>query len=346
MSDASTPRRKAKRHPSLEGLEQRAMLTGGAGNTFALISGQIASPDQPGKVNVTLDRQTFQAGRKGLILGVDVVDEKDGKALPFVKDVTTSDGKKLNPPKVDGPASYVRLVSIPSFRGNKPLKAVVEVGTGAKQAGGFLAGFFLPGDVYGDGKVDQNDITAIKSTQGAQSGTDGYNFNADANRNGMIDAADLKIAQMNLGAKTYVQPILTANLDPASDSGAADRITNKREITFTGTTTPGAKVTVSEPDGRFQPITVVTDAKGTWKANVKLADGANKIHLEAIDSFGQTFSGDLSPVTYDATVDPGSANNNGQNNGNKGNPAPGQGTPNTPNRPGAAQRPQRNAGKN
>ena len=61
-----------------------------------------------------------------------------------------------------------------------------------------------------------------------------YNFNADVNRDGVINSQDLKVAKENLGVTTKVSPVVSVNLDPASDP-AANRTTPFSTVHFAGT---------------------------------------------------------------------------------------------------------------
>ncbi len=47
-----------------------------------------------------------------------------------------------------------------------------------------------------------------------------YNFDADVNRDGVINGQDLKLAKEDLGASTAVSPVVSVNLDPASNPAA------------------------------------------------------------------------------------------------------------------------------
>ena len=47
-----------------------------------------------------------------------------------------------------------------------------------------------------------------------------YNFDADVNRDGVINSQDLMIAKQDLGASTKVSPVVSVNLDPASNPAA------------------------------------------------------------------------------------------------------------------------------
>ena len=88
--------------------------------------------------------------------------------------------------------------------------------------GTYLVGFYLPGDVAGTGQVTQADFKTIKKDKGMTAENSNYNFDADVNRDGVINGQDLKLAKEDLGASTTVSPVVSVNLDPASNP-AADR---------------------------------------------------------------------------------------------------------------------------
>ena len=58
-----------------------------------------------------------------------------------------------------------------------------------------------------------------------------YVFDADVNRDGVINNTDLQIARENLGVTTKVSPVVSVNLDPASDP-AANRTTTLQHGPF------------------------------------------------------------------------------------------------------------------
>ena len=58
------------------------------------------------------------------------------------------------------------------------------------------------GDVNEDGKVDQADLQQIQRSFGKKSGDIGYDPPADLDRNGIVDKADLALAEQNLGCSS------------------------------------------------------------------------------------------------------------------------------------------------
>src|SRR5437764_960729 len=75
---------------------------------------------------------------------------------------------------------------------------------------------FLVGASNGDYRVDKRDVQLIHALRGKRLGQPGYTIDADANGDGVINAADEGLARANLGAATRIRPLtLTASIDPA-----------------------------------------------------------------------------------------------------------------------------------
>ncbi len=87
-----------------------------------------------------------------------------------------------------------------------------------------------------------------------------YVFDADVNRDGIINNTDLQIARENLGVTTKVSPVVSVNLDPAS-APAASRTTTLSTVHFAGTTTPDASVKFVDSSGGGT-TTATTDSTG------------------------------------------------------------------------------------
>ncbi len=176
--------------------------------------------------------------------------------------------------------------------------------SGTATNGDYLLGYYLPGDADGDGIVNQNDLRAIAAAMGSKAGDARYNFEADANRDGKIDSKDLALAKQNLGVQTKIQPSVTANLDPASDSGTLDRITVYQDVIFEGTGTPGATVTYSETGQKAPDLTATIKPDGTYTLTEHLAEGSNTFKVTSVDGFGQKITGTIQPVTYQTPETP------------------------------------------
>jgi hypothetical protein len=311
-STQSSTRRTPAAAPRAECLETRTLLTGGAGNTFALVSGTIAEAGKPAVTAFTLDAEHFTLPRRSITLGIDVAPVGGSTAKPYITAVEDTLGKReigtirsfyapeVGATKAGTLASAVLVKLTPKgWNAKNPPPASYEVEVdGDKTTGGYLVGFYLPGDVDGDGVVRNDDLKAIRSANGSAAGQAGYNFNADANRDGRITGVDLNLAQNNKGILTTVQPLIMASLDPASDSGTANRETVFQNVIFNGTATPGAKITYKEVGSKTAEKSVVTGRDGTYSVVIPLAEGENVFQVTSTDGFGQTISGKIEPVKY------------------------------------------------
>src|SRR5208337_3106220 len=135
--------------------------------------------------------------------------------------------------KLTDPISSAVLISLPVPKpGQAPAVYTVQVRAANSTTGDYLLGFYLPGDVAGTGTVTQADLQTIKSLIGVTASASNYNFDADVNRDGIIAPADLAFAAMDLGASTKISPIISVNLNPATDGPLNDRITNFKTVNF------------------------------------------------------------------------------------------------------------------
>ncbi|MBV8310972.1 MAG: hypothetical protein JO344_11335, partial [Planctomycetaceae bacterium] len=150
------------------------------------------------------------------------------------------------------------------------------------------------------GTVTQADLQTIKSDLGVTASSSNYNFDADVLRDGIISPADLAFASMNLGASTKISPIISVNLNPATDGPLNDRITNFKTVNFTGMVTPGATVTFTEINNNSPSATTTADASGNYSIMVPLVKGSNTFAVTTQDAFGQSISGQIAPLTYSA----------------------------------------------
>ena len=148
----------------------------------------------------------------------------------------------------------------------------------------------------GAGAVGKADIQTIKSDRGKLATNSKYVFDADVNRDGIINNTDLQIARENLGVTTKVSPVVSVNLDPASDP-AASRTTTLSTVHFAGTTTPDASVKFVDQSGGGT-TTATTDSTGAYSILVPLVSGSNTFTVTTADGFGQSISGTISPVVY------------------------------------------------
>ena len=213
----------------------------------------------------------------------------------------------------NGNKSSAVTVTVPTadLKAGKAITYKVNLKGANNKTGNVLVGFYLPGDADGSGVVDTADSNATSYAMGsvatstsstATADTSKYDFDIDANRNGKVDKADLKLVNKNRGVKVLVSPVITANLDPASDSGAADRVTSIQNIRIAGTATPGASVTYSEASDKTTPVTTTADASGNYIIDIKLGDGSNTFKVATRDGFDQKIEGTIAPITYSTTA--------------------------------------------
>jgi Dockerin type I domain/Bacterial Ig-like domain len=316
-SSQRSPHRRSQARPCAEVLENRSLLTGGAGNIFALVPGAIADTGGKAVVQFNLSPTEFTAPKGKLTLGIDVIPRQSSNLEPMISQVN-------NPPNTSAPqgirsnnhhrVSRAQLLHVPGTSAvltplalspnqpGEPANYSVTISAQKRTNGNFLAGFYLPGDADGNGVVDQSDINIIKAAQNSKNGDKNYKFDADANRDGRISRIDLNYAKKNLGVKTTVTPIVTANLDAASDTGDLDRNTMIRDVHFMGTGSPDSTITFSEINQKITNVSTTTDADGNYDIIVSLGEGMNTLEVTSVDAFGQTISGQISPVTY--TPDP------------------------------------------
>ena len=294
-------------------LERREVPASSLGNTFAIVPGEIVKAGEAAQVKVNLTKDLFTLPKGTATLGVAVAATTASTVKPEIAKVTNAANQSVAQPTSPGASKAVKAAAATPTTTAKPTLLKVQLGKGQSAAsysvavkdknattGNFLSGFYLPGDANGDLKVDKSDIAAIKSSIGAKTGAANYNFNADSDRDGTITQSDVKLAQQNLGVAIKVQPSITARLDPASDTGTADRITDVRNVNFQGVATPGSVITYTNVDGTGKPATTTADTTGNYTLSVPLLDGPNVFGVKATDKFGQTISGTLSPVTYQA----------------------------------------------
>ena len=306
-------RQRRRACPSVDALETRELLTGGTGNTFAIFPGVIAKASESAAVKFTIDPTHFTVPKGRMTIGVDIVKDPSANLDPEIKSIgkgTAKTGVKVSH------AIYAANLPNNAVKGGQMTSAVVSTLKTANASvaapatfsvnvnglrgttGKFLLGFYLPGDVNGDGTVDATDKKALVSALGSKAGETGYNFNADSNRDGRVTLADLQLLQRNMGVKTTVTPLISAELSPESDTGIKDRVTTNRVVQFTGNTTPGAAVKFQETGSKTAPVATTSDAKGNYTLNVSLGDGSNTFKVTTIDAFGQSISGNIAPVVY------------------------------------------------
>ena len=293
-----------------EALEGRLLLTGGGGNTIALAKGIIAAVDGTSTSPFVVDSTHFTIPHHRMTLGVDIVSDTGSTVQPKINSVSLQNGVRIattslpqhkhtaSTTTTDTPHAVLATISVPPGKKGFSANFSTKITAQNKTSGNYLLGYYLPGDANGDGSVTQADIATIKSLVGKTVSDAGYSFDADSNRDGRITMADVKIAKANLGVKTTVTPSFTANLDPNTDTGALDRITNASTVTFNGSGTPGAKITFTEVNKKEAAISTVVNSTGVYTVNIPLQVGTSTFMVTSVDAFGQSITGSIQPVTY------------------------------------------------
>jgi hypothetical protein len=316
----SSKRRRRDVRLAPEILESRNLMTGGAGSTFAIVPGTITTGGGVTAVKFTIDPSHFTIPKGKFDLGIDVVAQPGSKAKPMITTVFATDAHGLNTTvrrvthgtydphlkqkNVAGgssTSSVIAPIKLDPHNPTAPQTFTVTISDKGTSGGTFLVGFYLPGDVKGNGTVDAADVTSVKQALGARANTTTYAFDADANRDGRISATDLRYAQDNLGVSVNVSPVVSANLDPASVTNVQDRVTHSNSVRFNGVATPGALIKFDETSSKVPPAAIYADKTGNYNLTVPVAPGANTFKVTTVDGFGQSISGTISPVNYIVT---------------------------------------------
>ncbi len=300
-----SPRRRPRVTPSPEALETRSLLTGGAGNSFALVPGTIDQAGGAAALQFTIDPGHLSKPSGSLVLGIDVTGQSNSQVDPRIVSVASAQGITAQG------AGGARGLRLSRGRGSTAVLATMESGSNRanftvnvsarrRTSGGFLVGYYLPGDVNGNGVVEQADVGTTRGLIGARVDQTRYNFDADANRDGRINRADVAITRRNLDARTTITPVVTADLDPAT--AGTDRASTTGRVHFTGTATPGSILTYADVAGVVPTVTTTADAAGNYSVDLMLSPGSNTFQVTSTDPFGQTISGRIAPVIYRVTT--------------------------------------------
>lgn len=327
-NSSESPRAPRRRHLTPEVLEDRMVLSAGQGSTFAIIPSAVTTAGKVSDVSFTLTSSTFTAAKRmhgRIMLGVDVtaltpagssssnLPTTATAVKPEVMSVREANGRVIH---VQHTTYYPKLaranhlghtptsaalfsVRVPK-NGQGPATYTVQVRGLDHTTGKYLLGFYLPGDANGNGTVNSTDLTAIKSVRGDAATNNNYSFDADVNRNGIINRQDIRLARMNLGASTTISPVVSVNLDPASDPNG-NRTSPYSVVHFAGKVSPDATVTFVNQNNHNAKTTATANSTGAYTIMVPLASGSNTFTVTTHDSFGQSISGAISPVVYSPT---------------------------------------------
>ncbi len=288
-------------------------MTGGFGDTFAILTGTVTKPGDTIDIPFTIDPAHFTLPKGKMVIGIDVRPQSESNVKPLILSVTDPHDKiipqafhSIYDPHLShlavasGQGTSAVLCPLVLFPHNptKPVTFTVQIQAQAMTTGSFLVGFYLPGDAQGTGVVDKTDLAIVKSLRGTRASSPKYNPNADVNRDGRIGLIDQAFTLQNQGVSTNITPIVSSNLDPADQVGLQPRVTNHQTVHFTGQATPGATITYTNVNTNLAPITTMADSTGNYSILVPLVNGQNTFHVISTDAFGQTIQGDIDPVTF------------------------------------------------
>jgi Dockerin type I domain len=315
------PRVRRQRCLTPELLEDRMVMSAGQGSTFAIIPASVTTAGQATSTSFTINSSLFTPAKNGkLELGLDITAVAPSSTstsnntpatslAPEIMSMTSSSGKPVH---IEHTHYYPKIAKA-NHLGNAPTSAVlftikppasgsatytVNVKGLDHTTGEYLLGFYLPGDASGDGTVNSTDITTIKSLVGDTATNSNYNFDADVNRDGIINHQDVKLAEAALGESTKISPVVSVNLNPAADPNN-DRTTAYSTVQFAGLVTPGASVVFANNSNSGATTTATADSTGAYNISVPLVSGSNTFTVTTHDGFGQSISGAISPVVLD-----------------------------------------------
>ena len=95
--NTSQPKRTRKRLFNAEALETRALLTGGAGNTFAIMQASIATANTAINVPFVLSSSLVTRPHGSVVLGIDVAAQTNSTALPKIVGIVDNATHKTIP---------------------------------------------------------------------------------------------------------------------------------------------------------------------------------------------------------------------------------------------------------
>src|SRR4051812_24911045 len=91
-----TARRRSRFRPDAEALEGRALLTAGAGSTFALVPGTIAQTNGMQSIPFAISGANFKLPHNHVALGLDVAAQTGSSINPLIVSVTDPHNDKVN----------------------------------------------------------------------------------------------------------------------------------------------------------------------------------------------------------------------------------------------------------
>jgi len=295
MDVQSRPKRPRLR-PSTEALERRELLSADA-SLLAQFTMAPATPSNPAAITIHVSKSGFTFHNNKVLVSL-AIQAPAGSRGPVTMTMTAQKGSsekilaENNQPS--GGARDVFVVSVTP--GNYVVQAEMPDATGPLQLN-----MSLVGDVNGDHKVTAQDIRLIRSLKGVKVGQPGYSLAADPTAAGTINAEDVSLARLNLGAAMKVEPLmLTAGLDPSSNPDMNGVVTSSN-VTISGQTQPGATVRLDQGDTGTFTQTTTADAQGNYHFAVSVGIGVTPFQVEA-DAGGQQATADTNITRGDVII--------------------------------------------
>jgi hypothetical protein len=198
-------RRRPKAQLSPEILEDRCLMTGGAGSIIAVESATIGTAGSSNTAPFVINPAQFTLPKGHMTIGIDVVPQSGSTVQPLITQLNEQIGNRtIHIPITRTPGSPAVLGTLSLSRTNPkaPANFSVVITGEHKTTGAYLLGFYLPGDANADGIVNQTDIAQITALIGATKTSSNYNVSADTNRDGKITRSDVSWANKDLGVQT------------------------------------------------------------------------------------------------------------------------------------------------
>jgi hypothetical protein len=283
---------RSRRRPALEALEGRLVLSAVA-NTLHEAHGVVARPREVAQVTTSIAPANLARPKHSTIISLVARPDADSGLKPRIISARGADGSRLpfhhgTPFRAGGhPATAFTKVHLPG-----PLTTGV---TGRDDStGGFGLTTSLPGDLNGDGRVNLDDLRDFAPADLSHPGDGFYNPAADANHNGFIGMGDAKFLLHNLAPTTPRIPLnVRVSLAPGlyvrgTTYMTSGGITNQKDITIVGKTTPGSAVFADSGlgDYSFTGPFIPTDARGHFSFSAHNKEGLNNYEFLVMDPFG------------------------------------------------------------
>jgi len=299
-------------HPSIEGLEIRAMLSGAsAANVIGESVGTVTTPREVSKTSAIVAPGNLTPRRRANTFGL-FIKAADGSGLqPRVVSATAGHGNPL-PLRLGRVAGIGTNQTTVAFTRSGQPGALTTGVTGANgTTGTYGAVTTLVGDVNGDGKVDFEDVVAFAPSMNRRLGDPLYNPAADFNHNGIVNLYDAKALMQNVqpltkpmkqDAKVNLAPEFLPKWNATKSSGPP---TVFRRPIIVGRTTPGSLIIEDNPQVgqlpgssqayKFTGPAHYADANGyfSFLSDYPNEEGLNNNDLLFLDPFGHEMIRDV-----------------------------------------------------